>query len=51
MGVALIAFGLAVLGAEVWLATTGLVPLAIVLMALTLTTLAVVISEVREDLR
>jgi hypothetical protein len=51
IGVLLIACGVALLGAEAWLATTGLVWLAVALMALTLTTLAVIISEVREDLR
>jgi len=51
IGALLIAFGIALLGAEAWLATTALAPLAIVLMVLTLVTLAVVISEVREDLR
>jgi len=50
-GVLLIVCGVALLAAEAWLATTGAVSLAIVLMALTLVTLAVVISEVREDLR
>lgn len=48
-GFLLIAFGVALLGAEAWLATTGPVLLAVVLMALTLVTLAIVISEVRKD--
>ena len=51
VGVLLIVCGAALLGAEAWLATTGLVWLAVTLMALTLITLAAIISEVREDLR
>lgn len=50
--VALLAFGLAVLGAEVWLIVTGTsLALAFACMLLTLVTLAMLVQEAWEDWR